>query len=284
MKKFIQKWILHNLIYKIIALAIAFVVWVTFTYSDDPIKTYSVEAAVTVLHADEYAAQGRYIAINGTDDFTNMKEIVFLRGRSSVLDILRNKAVSSYMNVYVDLYELESDENRLLIHYEMLDPSINAELYSIRNKSYYEVEVEESVSKDIPVKYVIIGKPAEGYMFFEDDPEIMVSPSSITISGPEKQVEDIASAQVTVNVANASANVNKTGILVLQNTNGEPVTYSRDVIWASISEAAVFVPSTLTRVWWSSLISQARHLQDMNTREMCPWTIPPSPYTDRKAS
>lgn len=245
MKNFIQKWILHNLAYKIIALLIAVVVWITFTYSDDPIKPYSFDTVVEVLHQQEFEEQGRYVEIDGTSDFSSLKVTVNVRGRNSVIDSLRNRAVSAYMKVYVDLYELENDEsNRLIIHYEIIDHNLQSkvEFVSYKNKSYYPVEVEENLAVSIPVNYVITGTPAEGYMYVKDDPEIMVSPATITITGPATQLAQIDHAQVTVSVEDASANVNKTGNLLLQDADGKTIAYSRDAIWTSTNEAAVFVP------------------------------------------
>ena len=147
MKKFVQKWILHNLHYKIIALVIAIFVWILFTNSNDPITTYSFDTQVNVLHQEEYEEQGRYVEIEGTDDFSTLSVEVYVRARRSVGETLRNRAVSSFLNVYVDLFELESsDSNRLILHYEFSDSSVNAELYSIRNRSYLTVDVEENIT------------------------------------------------------------------------------------------------------------------------------------------
>ena len=243
MKKFVQKWILHNLHYKIIALVIAIFVWILFTNSNDPITTYSFDTQVNVLHQEEYEEQGRYVEIEGTDDFSTLSVEVYVRARRSVGETLRNRAVSSFLNVYVDLFELESsDSNRLILHYEFSDSSVNAELYSIRNRSYLTVDVEENITIEVPVEYTITGTPANGYIYVMDDPNIVVTPSTISLTGPANQLEAVDHAQITVSVSEASANVNKTGRLVLQDENGASVTYSRDVIWSSVSEASVFIP------------------------------------------
>ena len=243
MKQFFKKWILHNLHFKIIALIVAVFVWILFTNTNDPITTYSFDAPVTVLHQEEYEEQGRYVEIEGSDDFSALSVEVYVRARRSVGETLRNRAVSSFINVYVDLFELEStDSNRLILHYEFADSSINAELYSIRNRSYLSVEVEENITVEIPVEYTITGTPANGYMYVLDDLDIVVTPSTISLTGPANQLEAIDHAQITVSVSEASANVNKTGRLVLQDENGASVSYSRDVIWSSVSEASVFIP------------------------------------------
>lgn len=243
MKQFFRKWVLNNLAYKIVALLIAFVIWVMFTYSDDPIKTYTVDVNVGVLHLEEYLEQGRFVQIDGKDDLSNLREQVTIRARSTVIEGLRNRVTSNYMNVYVDLYELEnSDANRLLLHYEISDPLLQVEFASYKNKTYLPVEVEENISLEIPIEYVITGIPEEGYLYVKDDPEINVSPSTMVITGPQTQIEGIHHAQVTISVSGASANVNKNGQIILKDENDRTLTYSRDAFQVSTTEAYVFVP------------------------------------------
>lgn len=243
MKDFVSKWILHNLGYKVVALVAAVVIWLMFSNMDDPIRTYSTEINVEVLHQEEYKELGRYLEIEGVDDFSNLTIEVYMRGRNSEVESLRNRAASSFLRAYVDLYELEStDANRLIIHYEIIDPSIHAELYEIRNKSYLSCMIEENVTIEIPVECIINGNPSAGYMYVKDDPNIVITPSTISLSGPANQISQFAKAQVTISVDKADANVNKSGRVILKNAAGETISYSRDVIWTSVSEATVFVP------------------------------------------
>lgn len=243
MKEFIQKWVLHNLGYKILALIIAIILWLIYTNTNDPIHTYSVDVPVTVENQEEFTRQGRYFEIEGNSDTSNLKVTVYLRARASVIEKLRNRSATSYLSAYVDLYELEtSDANHLLIHYSLTDPTVKAELYSIRNKSYLAVDVEENVTVEVPIKYTISGEPAVGYLNMEDDPAVVVTPETVKLTGPANQIDNISYGQISVDITGANANVTKVGRIYLKDKDGNDVSYSRDVIVSSVSEASVFVP------------------------------------------
>ena len=243
MKNFIQKWVLHNLGYKILALVIAIILWLIYTNSNDPIHTYSVDVPVTVQNQDQFTRQGRYFEIEGTSNPSNLKVTVYLRARNSVIEKLRNRSASSYLSAYVDLYELDSSESdRLLIHYSITDPTVKAEFYQIRNKSYLSVEVEDNVTVEVPINYVISGEPAVGYLNMEEDPSVVVTPETVKLTGPANQISNISYGQVSVDITGANANVTKVGRIYLKDKDGNDVSYSRDVIVSSVSEASVFVP------------------------------------------
>lgn len=250
MKEKIKTWLTHNLLYKIIALVIAILLWLTFSVSEDPMGTEDFTVPVAVEHLEEFRNQNHYIELDGEEDLSNLKLQVYVKARKSVLDVLKTKDPSTFMRAYVDVYELEnSSMDRLMIHYEITDRSyVNKfQFNELRNKSYYEVDIDESISKEIEVRYDIQGSPAEGYMFIADDSDIQVNPEVITLTGPANQLEDIAYGKVTIRVDQAAANMNKKSNIVLYNNNDEIVSYSRDTIWSSVSEASVFVPIYATK-------------------------------------
>lgn len=242
-KDFVQKYIIHNIGIKLISLAIAFILWIVFTNAEDPMQTYMVSCQVEVLHEEEFKEQNRYVQVNGTDDLSSLTLDVYLRARKSVVDVLKTRNVSTYLSVYIDLYEIDSDDpNRLLIHYEITDSSVKADLYTYRNKSYYSIQVEDNVSVEIPVQYEITGTPEDGYMYVTDDPQITVTPKTITLEGPENLVSQVSYAYISVNLNGVSANVSKIGDLVLKDENGETVSDTNGQLTMSSTEASVFVP------------------------------------------
>ena len=152
---------------------------------------------------------------------------------------------TSFIRAYVDVYEAdESGVDRLMIHYEDIsrDTSLRFEFNELKNKTYYDVVVDNRITKEIEVRYEITGTPEEGYMYLKDDADIQISPEVITLTGPSNQLDKIEYGKVTIRVAGDSANVNKKGDIVLHEADGDVVKYSRDVVRASISEASVFVP------------------------------------------
>lgn len=242
MKNFIQKWILHNLPFKILAIVLAMVLWLLFSNMEDPIITTSFTVPVEVEHLSEFQKQNRYVEIEGEDDPGNITLDVYLRARGSVIESLRNRSVSSFLSAYIDLYELNTSESsRLIIHYN-LSPAVRADLYTLRNQSYFTVQVEETMSREIPVTYQILGTPADGYLYLSDDDDIQVNPSRLTVTGPQSQVELIDHGYVTIRVDGASANVNKVGAISLMNEANELADIDASMITTSVGEVSVFVP------------------------------------------
>ena len=99
MKEFIQKWILHNLGWKIFSLIMAIVLWLIFTNIEDPLTTTNYIVQVEVEHLDEYKDQNRYIEVEGEQDLDNLTLTVYFRGRSSEVERLKNRAVSSSLSM-----------------------------------------------------------------------------------------------------------------------------------------------------------------------------------------
>ena len=245
MKEKLKHIFTHNLLLKVISLAIAILTWLAFYSSEDPIIQASFDVQVEVKNLEEFKGQGHYISIEGEESPENIELEVYVRGRTSMIEEMRTRDVNSFMEAYVDVYELEdSSLERLMIHYEFTDSAVNREctFYDIKNTTYLDVDVDDSTTKEIEVVYDITGTPEDGYMYVKDDENIQINPETITLTGPSSQLEKIAYGKVTIRIADANANVNKKRDIVLYNYDDEVVRYSRDVIRASISEASVFVP------------------------------------------
>ena len=245
MSEKLKHWLTHNVLLKAVALTLAILTWLVFYSSEDPIVAAYFNVPVEVINLGEFNSQGHYINIEDEKDLENLTLDVSIKARTSVIERLRSMDTASFVRVYVDVYEAdENSVDRLRIHYEDVsrDTSLRFEFNEIKNKSYYDVVVDNSVSKEIEVRYDISGTPEDGYMYLEDDPNIQISPEVITLTGPSSQLEKIEYGKVTIRIAGANANINKKGDIVLHEADGDVVKYSRDVIRASISEGSVFVP------------------------------------------
>ena len=245
MKDRVKRWFTHNILLKLVALALAILTWLTFYSSEDPIILAYFDVPVEVVNIEEFRNQGHYIAIEGEEDLDDLALEVCVQARSSVIEQLRALEPSSFIRVYVDVYELDDDGvNRLMIHYEDIsrDTNLRFEFNELKNKAYYDVDVDNSTTKEIEVRYEISGTPEEGYMYLKDDKNIQINPEVITLTGPSNQLDKIEYGKVTIRIEDANANVNKKGDIVLHEADGDVVKYSRDVVRASISEASVFVP------------------------------------------
>lgn len=245
MKEKVKRWLTHNVLLKAVALTLAILTWLVFYSSEDPIIAAYFDLPVEVVNLEEFNRQGHYIAIEDEKNLDNLTLQVSIKARTSVIERMRTMDPTAFIRVFVDVYEIdESGVDRLMVHYEdtSRDPSLRFEFNELKNKSYYDVVVDNSVTKEIEVRYEISGTPEEGYMYLEDDSNIQISPEVITLTGPSNQLENIEYGKVTIRVAGANANINKKGDIVLHEADGDVVKYSRDVIRASVSEGSVFVP------------------------------------------
>jgi len=243
MKNFIKKYILNNFWLKVLSLIVAVIVWVAYTNINDPLTTQVYVVKLDVENAEEYEEQNRYIEIEGTDDYSDLTVNCYVRARTSVIDKLKSRSTSTFLKAYIDLYEIDPDDpNRLMIHYEITDSSLNAEIITLRNKSYVTVDIEDNVTKEISIEYEITGEPAEGYMYLKDDEDIRVTPQVVTLTGPSGLVEAVDHAYVKVSIEGASANENEVGSIKLIDADGNTLNYSQDVVTRSVNEVSVFVP------------------------------------------
>ncbi len=245
MKERLKRWFTHNILLKLVALSMAILTWLVFYSSEDPIIAAYFDVPVDVVNIEEFNSQGHYIAFEDEKDTDDLVLEVSVKARTSVIERLRNMEPTSFIRAYVDVYEADgSGMDRLMIHYEDIsrDSSLRFEFNELKNKTYYDVVVDNSITKEIEVRYEITGTPEDGYMYLKDDADIQISPEVITLTGPSNQLDKIEYGKVTIRLADASANINKKGDIVLHEADGDVVNYSRDVVRASISEASVFVP------------------------------------------
>ncbi len=103
------------------------------------------------------------------------------------------------------------------------------------------VKFDKYVDKSIPVTFVVTGEYVVPDEYLQE--EIYISPSKIVITGPEKDIENIVSARVSVELEGEhTATVGITGDIELLDSEGNVVEYNEDEIKMSVSTATVYVP------------------------------------------
>lgn len=241
----LRRWLTHNLLFKFIALVIAVLLWFIFAMTEDPTEAFSVTATVRVENLEEFREQNHYITLDGEENLETLEVEVWMRARRSVSEQLQARSVSSYLDVYVDVYELsEISANRLMIHYDIIDKNLQEDIRfnEVRNKSYFEAQVDDTVTKEVDVIYEITGQSATDYIYLSDDNDILVTPETITLTGPQEQLDKVDYGKVTVRLVGEKANVSKRSSIVLYGADDNVVTFSRDIISLSSAEASVFIP------------------------------------------
>lgn len=240
---FFKKYIFGEPILKIVSLLIAAVMWIGFENAQDPLMLQSYTVPVEVRNIEKYNEQERVVEIDGNQEYENLKLTVYIEGRASEIEKLKGKEPEEIMTAYLDLYELSPDDSdKLMIHYEMLDKDADVSFYGIRNKAYYPVNIENYVSKELPVEYHVTGTPAKGYMAPINEYDIQVTPKTITVSGPESLIGTAEKAVVSVDIEGESAPANRVSKYIIVDGEGNKIDDSLEVIKMSTSEVSVYVP------------------------------------------
>lgn len=126
-----------------------------------------------------------------------------LRGPRSVIAGLQ----SSDLSVQVDLTNISAVGTYPLTYQPLLPDKVSKSSVSVEKASLSTITVRivEMYEKNIPVRVSVIGEVAENHIYIAE--KLVVNPSYITVSGREEDVESIASANLVVDLTDASATV-----------------------------------------------------------------------------
>jgi YbbR domain-containing protein len=191
----------------------AVVLWLVVVNIEDPDKTKAFSIPVTIENADYLTGIGKTYEILGNSD----KVSIMVTGKRSIIQELSESdftATANMENINDDL--------------TMVPITITASRYSgqieiSRRDSSLEVSVENLVTDSFEISTVIEGNPASS-CYVE---KTQVTPEKVTVTGPQSVVEQIATAQVTVNVNKAEEDIATNGEIVLLDNAGDEVSQER---------------------------------------------------------
>ncbi len=252
MKNRLIHMLTQNWQWKILSLIVAALCWYSYINLVDPVVTENLNnVRVQVKNYREFQEKGQEIQFaNPSLDIDNLSLTVSVRARTSVLEDLKEQS-GSVLNVWVDPYELPVGDGRLLIHYE-INPAYSQTFESVQfmdanNQSYYEVFVEANETVTVPLRYTIIGTPANGYTYFEDDPNMQLTPDEISLTGPSKEVSTVKYAMIRVSVEAQKANVALSEPISYFDEDDNQIYFSEDTVTPSVDAASLYVPIYLVK-------------------------------------
>lgn len=243
-KERLRRFFTENLSLKLLAVALAFVFWITFITIEDPVSTDTYRINVQVNHLQEYLGNDNYIELKNGNDISKLTLSVTVRARLTILKELNEKDISTIITAVVDVYD--EQDGILKIRYE-IDKAYEdkIEIPSLLNTSYLEVITEGKASKSIPLHQTISGQLAEGYVFFENQADI--TPEYIDITGPESKVAEFAYGQINLVLDGEKENVYRKLEISFYKEDGSKIEFSRDIISTSVSVASINVPVYLVK-------------------------------------
>lgn len=177
--------IVQNLVWFAVSFALAFVIWVIATLQADPILQQRVPGTVAVrLEPDEGLL---VIATQPLNPSVSLR----VRAPRSVLDILS----TGDLDAWGDLRGLGPGEHSIPVQAQIGRPQ--ASIVDL-SPAFVRVTLEQASQRQVPIIARIDSEPPAGY--FRAEPVFDVPLNQVLVSGPLSRVEQVASAQVGLNL------------------------------------------------------------------------------------
>lgn len=216
-KAFLQKWIINNLGFKILALVFAFVLWLVITNTTDPVITRTVTGIPVTIENEALVLDGThvYTVLSG-----NTATVVVSGNRS----IIGNLSASDF-TATADFAEL-SITNAVPIKVELAgDKARYAGSVTITQRTLSMVISLENMSEEtLDVEVQFNGQVPEG-MIIED---AVASPAKVTFHAPESLITGAEKAVALVNYSEVTGDATLEKDLIIYNSGGVPITLGED--------------------------------------------------------
>jgi YbbR domain-containing protein len=169
----VKHWITHNWMLKLLSLVFATTLWVAV--ASETSSEIGIEVPL------EYRNVPAALEITG--DATNRVE-VRLRGAANTVKDITPKDVATT----VDLANMTPGEKLVTLGAHNVQAPFGAEVIRI-NPSQVRFNLEETMSKIVPVVPTTQGEPSSGFQVGR----ILVNPASVRVQGPQSRVRSIES-------------------------------------------------------------------------------------------
>ena len=207
-KSFIH-WLNSNLGLMLLALVLAFIVWLSAVFSADPNVECSSPSTLPLEVAD---LTGNLVLVG---ELPNTATIALFAPRS-VCERMAEDTRS--VRSSIDLSEYEPGD------YDVdVDFTIDPQYHPVRVLSFspanVSIRIEEFITRTVPLTFLTVGEPALGYK----EGGAILSDSRVEISGIRSLVDQVDSAVVTLDISDAVDEINVSRPVVLLDEAGEPV-------------------------------------------------------------
>lgn len=221
------RWFRTNIALLLLALILAFIVWVSAVFAADPNEECAAPRSIPL---EVRNLPGTYRLFGDLPEVTTVR----LFAPRSVCLLMAEDAAS--VQAYIDLAGLEPGEHTLPVTYAISDIYEPVRTLGLSPASVSFV-LEEIATRSMSITLQVIGAPAPGYNL---GPTIL-SESRVVISGTRSLVDQVATASVSVDVTDAVSELNVTRAVQLADGNGNPIS------GVTISPAAVTIRQIVNR-------------------------------------
>ncbi|MFZ6019483.1 MAG: YbbR-like domain-containing protein [Chloroflexota bacterium] len=191
----------------ITAFILALAVWISAVSSSDPLseRTYPNPLPIEIIGQDP----GLVITSSIPSSVT-----VVLSAPQSIWNQLNTE--TGAVRAFLDLSGLEAGSHSVPVRVQI---SVRPVRKIAQSPQSITVTLERLASKEFPIRVVTRGSPAVGYT--ADSPTL--SQTTVTISGPESQVNRVAEVQAIIDLSQATETINRTVNLVAVDANDNPI-------------------------------------------------------------
>lgn len=191
----------------ITAFILALAVWISAVSSSDPLseRTYPNPLPIEIIGQDP----GLVITSSIPSSVT-----VVLSAPQSIWNQLNTE--TGAVRAFLDLSGLEAGSHSVPVRVQI---SVRPVRKIAQSPQSITVTLERLATKEFPIRVVTRGSPAVGYT--ADSPTL--SQTSVTISGPESQVNRVAEVQAIIDLSQATETITRTVNLVAVDANDNPV-------------------------------------------------------------
>lgn len=216
-KKFLQKWIINNLGFKILALVFAFVLWLVITNTTDPVTTRTISGIPVQIENEELVLDGSrvYTVVSG-----NTATVVVSGNRSVIGTLTASDFVAT-----ADFSEL-SITNAVPINVELSGEKARyASSVTITLKTHSMVinlEDMDEVAMNVEVDFT--GQEPED-MIIED---AAANPAKVTLYAPESVIKQADRAVVLINYSEVTGDTTLQKTLVIYDRSGAAIELTED--------------------------------------------------------
>lgn len=213
MLDFVKKFFSKNLLLKIFSVVFSFCLWVMVVNQQDPVTTETIHnIPIAIRNENYFEEQNQHVTLE-----SEMRLSVTVSGRRSIVENL----TADNFNVYIDYLAVQPEEGRAEVSCTVDDRNVTVKHQSV---SYVRLNVEDIVSKEYTIQLRTEGTPAEGYVVVAQDAYAVMEPSVVILSGPQSQIDRIASAEAVLDVQDASDTVSGKGkAITFLDADGNPV-------------------------------------------------------------
>ncbi len=213
----ILKALTRNLPFKILAVGLAFILWLIVYNMDDPKKTQTYTTNVIIENASTVTEQNKcYQILDGTNIVTFA--VTAKRSVLKNLDSSNFRATADFNQVLMD-----SKGETGTVPIEITSNRSNSAL-SYLNRKVLKIALEDLVSERYMISAATTGNVAEGYVLGDAS---VTAPNVLTVSGPKSIVDTIASVVATIDVEGMSNYLSDSVIPVLYDKDGNKIDTTR---------------------------------------------------------